>query len=435
MELFLGIDLGTSYFKVGLFDADGRLRGLGRVAVEPVSPAEGRFELPAEQFWQRLRTGLHGALTAAGAGAAAIRGVSYSSQANTFLLLDDAERELTPLVFWHDQRARPLAPELAGFGATTEHQRRTGLTGAAPERAPAKCRWFAVNEPALWAKAKRVMTISDYFTWSLTGERHGDAATAALTGLYDLTTRTWWPEALRVNGLEAGQLSAPLPPGATGGRTTQRAGDLLGLPAGIPFAVGTLDHHAAAIGSGIGHFADASLSTGTVLAALVLTDRIEAGPQRIFGAHTDDRRFYVLAFHANGAGQIEEYQRQHAPGLSIDDLITRAGENSPDVHGAAMRRMLEGIVGSQAQLLVSVSGGAPLRRVAATGGGARSPVLLQLQADRLRVAVATTECAERACLGAASFATVAAGVHSTIDAAAARMVRPAQEYRPRQLHA
>ena len=34
MEYILGIDLGTSYFKLGLFDKDGNLRGLGRVAVE-----------------------------------------------------------------------------------------------------------------------------------------------------------------------------------------------------------------------------------------------------------------------------------------------------------------------------------------------------------------------------------------------------------------
>ena len=34
MELVCGIDLGTSYFKVGLFDRAGRLIGLGRVPVE-----------------------------------------------------------------------------------------------------------------------------------------------------------------------------------------------------------------------------------------------------------------------------------------------------------------------------------------------------------------------------------------------------------------
>ena len=44
---------------------------------------------------------------------------------------------------------------------------------------------------------------------------------------------------------------------------------MLNLPAGIPFAVGALDHHAAALGSGMGDLADASLSIGTVLAALV----------------------------------------------------------------------------------------------------------------------------------------------------------------------
>ena len=50
MTLLLGIDFGTSYFKVGLFDATGELRGLGRVAVGKQSPAPGWSELPVPDF-------------------------------------------------------------------------------------------------------------------------------------------------------------------------------------------------------------------------------------------------------------------------------------------------------------------------------------------------------------------------------------------------
>ena len=124
MELLLGIDFGTSYFKLGLFDREGVLRGLGRAAVktEGVPP---RAEMPVERFWAALRKGLRQALDAAKAEAGDIAAVSYSSQANTFLLLDSADETLTPLIFWTDLRADPVEPALARL----RHRSWTGSPG------------------------------------------------------------------------------------------------------------------------------------------------------------------------------------------------------------------------------------------------------------------------------------------------------------------
>ncbi len=436
MSLLLGIDLGTSYFKVGLFDSTGALRGLGRVAVDPESPAPGRIELSVANFWERLRRALGAALKEAGASAEEIAGISYSSQANTCVLLDSNGSALTPLVFWNDQRVGSLAIPLVEFGHSAEHRRATGLTGVSPGRAPAKWQWFARHEPALWSRARHAMTVSDFLTFALTGQRAGDASTAALTGLYDLGARAWWSEALVAFGIDPDRLSDPLAPGAVCGRTRSQARELLGVPSGIPFAVGALDHHAAAIGSGIGEFAEASVSTGTVLAALVLVDEVVPAPQCIHGSHTDGRRFYRLAFDPAGAGQLEEYQRRSAPGLTIEELIRRAehagaaSEESADPHGVAVRALLERIVAAQQALLESVMGGASPRSIAATGGGARSPLLLQMQADRLGTPIVTTHCSERACLGAALFAGVAAGMFGNLSEATAAMAHRSRDYRP-----
>ncbi|NLF85611.1 MAG: carbohydrate kinase, partial [Lentisphaerae bacterium] len=68
MGLLLGIDLGTSYFKLCLFDTDLRLRGLGRQPV-PVAGPPPRQEVAVDAFWRTLRRGLDEALAAAGASA------------------------------------------------------------------------------------------------------------------------------------------------------------------------------------------------------------------------------------------------------------------------------------------------------------------------------------------------------------------------------
>ena len=105
MALLLGIDLGTSYLKAGVFEADGTLRGLGRMALGAMQPAPDRMEVAVADFWARLRTAVSEALAAAGVTAGELAGVSYSSQANSFVLLDDAGGPLTPLILWPDRRA------------------------------------------------------------------------------------------------------------------------------------------------------------------------------------------------------------------------------------------------------------------------------------------------------------------------------------------
>lgn len=430
MALLLGIDLGTSYFKVGLFAIDGTLRGLGRVAVEKQTPGPGRSEMALDAFWRTLRDGLALALAEAQAEPHEIVGLSYSSQATTFVLLDARDQPLTPLIFWTDTRGDPVEPALLELSRTESFQRHVGYAGISGQTAAAKWRWFQREEPKVWAATRRVMTLSDYFTYALTGQAIGDASTAAFIGLYDLLSAAWWQSALSAFEIEAARLSQPVRPGSGVGRTNKRAREFLGLPAGLPFAVGALDHHAAAIGSGLGTLADASISTGTVLAALVLVDRPTPLSDCFHGPHTDGRRFYRLAFDANGAGELERYHRQHAAQWRLEELIAQAAQpTTPE--SRVVRQILERVSKTHAQLVRAVLPGVRPRRVVATGGGSRSPLWVQMNADSLGVPVVTPRSPERACLGAAIFAACAAGHYSTLESAAGAMVQPDREFAPR----
>ncbi len=436
MPLLLGIDLGTSYFKVGLFDATGGLRGLGRVAVERDASVPERRELSTDTFWALLRRAFAQALTQAEASPANVAAVSYSSQASTFVLLDHANRPLTPLISWTDTRATPTREHLA-FSRSAAFQRAVGFACVAPESAVTKWHWYKTHDPERWLAAQRILTISDYFTYALTGEPVGDASTAALLGIYHLGERRWWGEALEVFGVDARRLATPLIPGTPCGRTTADAVRLLGVPIGIPFAVGALDHHAAAIGSGLDVFADASISTGTVLAAICLADSVEPLAGCFHGPHVDGRRFYRLAFDPAGAGALEEFQRRVAPDRTIEQLIAeatagrmnsqQAGAPLPtspvSERGRAVWSLLERVALAQRGLVAAISPGRPPRAISATGGGARSRAWLGLMAETIGIPLVTPAGPERACLGAAVFAAAAAGIYPNIESAARAMVR------------
>ena len=442
MPHLLGVDLGTSYFKVGLFNETGALLGLSRLPLRAESPVPGQFEVAVPLFWQLLREGVAGVLHQAGIRADQIAGLSYSSQANTFVLLDRADRPLTPLVLWTDKRGDPLPEALAEFTRTDAYGRRIGFTGMTGGWAPAKWRWFRENRREVWLEVRRMQTISDYFTFALTGQSVGDAGTASLLGLYDLTAGDWWPAALNAFEIDSAKLSQPLPPGKSCGVTSAAAAERIGLPAGIPFAVGSLDHHMAALGSGLGRLADVSISTGTVLAATTRVPEVLALPGCYHGPDFREG-FYRLAFDPKGAGQLEEYQRQYAPDLSLEQLVALAAEapaaqtratlgppTSREAHGRQMRYLLEKIAAAQRTLVRHAVAGAPVQRVVATGGGARSELWLQIKADMLGVPVTAPASPERACLGAAMAAAVAAGIYRDLDEASAAMVQPGRTYEP-----
>ena len=133
-------------------------------------------ELPVERFWTALRSGLQQALAKADATVEDIVALAYSSQANSFLLLDEKARPLTPLILWPDSRVEAVDKAVTQLWNRHDFLTTTGLgIECRPQLAAAKIRWFQANRPEVWSRTSHIMTISDYLTFSLTGKTVGDA--------------------------------------------------------------------------------------------------------------------------------------------------------------------------------------------------------------------------------------------------------------------
>jgi xylulokinase len=441
-QLVLAVDLGTTCFKAALFDRSGQMCGLGRVTVEKEEGVERRCELPLERFWGSLGRAVTGAFEAAGATRDAVRAICYSSQANSFLLMDGAQTPLTPLILWPDRRAEgePPEPRLEALWSRPDFLATTGLGLGGPEFCANKLAWFQRHYSGLWRDCRRMLTISDYLAFSLTGIPAGDQGTAALLGLLDLPAGRWWGDALDAAWVEREQLSRPLPPGATVGVLSAAAGKLLNLPAGIPMAVGSLDHHVAAIGAGICSIDAPSISIGTVVACLRYCERFTPLPGCAMGPGTHGFPFYLLAFEENGTGSLDRYHRERCSDLPFAEMLTEAesvavGSDglwaTPAAAGARtvfdgvrkrhtrahfVRALTESTAVSLLEMIERLYPGRLPGRVTVTGGGARSASWLPVFADLSGVEFAVPACGETACLGAGMMAAVAAGWFGCLDA-------------------
>ncbi len=267
----------------------------------PKRIAGNRCELDVDVFWQVLRTAVAQVCAEADVAARQIVAVSYASQANSFLLLDADNAPLTPLVLWPDRRASDDASLCFAFWDRPDFLAVTGLGLCSAEFLPAKIRWFQQRAPEIWTRTHRIMTISDYLTYGVTGEFRGDEGTSSLLGLWDVPGHAWWEAACNALDIPTGYLAAPALTGETIGGVSPPGAARLGLPPGIPFVAGGLDHYMAALGAGMGNIAPAVDSTGTVLALLGSSTQWQprpgccAGPARLRG------QYYQMAFSDNGS--------------------------------------------------------------------------------------------------------------------------------------
>ena len=410
MSRYLGIDLGTTYFKAGVYDGEDRLCGLGRESVPKVSEDDS-CELPVSDFWKAVAGAISQALSNAGIPASAIDAVSYSSQANSFVLLDASGTPLTPLILWSDHRAKHDCEKLRRLDSAPGFTQTTGLgIGLDQEFMLSKLAWFQKHETEIWDKTRYVMTISDYLVYGLTGSRSGDRSTAAMTAMLDVALGRWWPEALEAFGLKEDMLSTPMPSGTLAGNVTGRGASLAGLKEGTPLYLGCLDHYAVAIGAGILAGRRISESTGTVLACVAYREGYAPRKGVITGPGLDSRHYFQMAFSSNGATAVEWYQKNYAPGKTILQLEDEARSVPAGCHGLVakprsdtypglegfinikpehtpahfLRAIFESTAASLVKLVDALDPERQATEVIPSGGGARNTLWLQIKEAMLQ---------------------------------------------------
>ena len=430
MSRYLGIDLGTSYFKAGVYDGEGRLCGLGRESVPKVSE-DDRCELSVSDFWKTVAGAISQALSDAGIPASAIDAVSYSSQANSFVLLDGTGEPLTPLILWSDHRAKNDCDRLRRLDAAPGFTHTTGLgIGLDQEFMLSKLAWFQKYETQIWDKTRYVMTISDYLVYGLTGSRVGDRSTAAMTAMLDVALGCWWPKALVAFGLKEDMLSTPMPSGTLAGNVTGLGASLAGLKEGTPLYLGCLDHYAVAIGAGILAGRRISESTGTVLACVAYREGYAPRKGVITGPGLDSSHYFQMAFDSNGATAVEWYQKNYAPGKTILQLEDEArsvpagcdglaakprSDTYPGLEGFInikpehtpahfLRAIFESTATSLVQLVDALDPERQATEVIPSGGGARNTLWLQIKEAMLQRKYLPQASGELATKGAAMLA-------------------------------
>ncbi|GIQ61453.1 gluconate kinase [Paenibacillus cisolokensis] len=416
----------------------------------------------AEQEPERIRSAAEGAvreaLALAGLTAGDIAAVAFSSAMHALIAVDAAGDPLTPCITWADQRAAAMARRLRETGHASRLAQRTGVPVHAMTPL-CKLMWLREREPELFAAAAAFVGIREYvFARWCGGPYLSDESVAGGTGLYNVHTGAWDPEALALAGIGEERLPALVPSSfaAPGGLLPGPAA-AMGLAAGTPVVIGGADGVLANLGAGAVEPGVAAVTVGTSGAVRVALPRPAADAAGRLFCYPAGGDLWIAGGPVNSGGVVlrwlrdklvpadaqvavaageDPYERLVSLALEVppgaDGLLCLphlAGERAPhwdeDARGVfvglslghdrrhMIRAALEGIVfGLRAVAEAVAELGGPIREIRVSGGFFRSAPLRQLTADMIGCPVAMADTSDASALGAARFALEALGLQA-----------------------
>lgn len=473
MQALIGIDIGTSGCKALLLDAQGAVIAADTATYPLSQPRPGWTEQDPELWIDGARRAIAGVL--AKAPGVELLAVGLSGQMHGLVPLDAAQKVLRPAILWNDQRnaaecewITQAAGGLEGLLAATDNRMLVGYTGG-------KIVWMQRHEPELFARLATVLNPKDYLRLRLTGEIASEVSDASGTGLFNVRSRQWATGLVETLGIDPALLPPVFESQVISGRVSAQGAQLFGLPVGTPVAGGGGDSVIQTLGSGViapGELQTTIGTAGILAAALDTPQDNPDGRLQIFCNVAADK-WHCMGVSLNAGGSMNWFRDTFCAGVPFEQIAAEAADSPPGAHGLLFlpylngercpypdpvlraafigltgrhqrgdmaRAVMEGSVYALADMYALMRPlGIAGQVLKASGGGARSVLWRQLQADIFGCDVVTTEgAAEGAAFGAALVAGLAVNVWPDAASAAAScraMTRQAPNGATAEVHA
>ncbi len=453
MSVVVAIDAGTTGVRTLALGPDGAARGFAYRELPQHYPRPGWVEHDPLDIWHAAQATL---AELARTLEEPIAAVGITDQRETLVAWDRATgRPLHRAIVWQDRRTAARCDELRDAGVEPLVRRTTGLV-LDPYFTATKAEWLLRTGAVEASPHLTLGTVDAWVLWNLTGGVDGgvlatEPSNASRTMLFDIRSLAWSEELLDLFGVPLGALPEVRPSSGRFGVTAAGSG----LPAGIPVSGMAGDQQAALFGQACLEPGMTKSTYGT--GSFVLMHVGDTCPEPVEGLLTtvgwtlaDGTRAYALEGAIFATGAAVQWLRD---GLRIIDHAAEVAELAatvPDAGGCVVvpaftglgspwwdpyargavlgitrgttrahvaRAVLDAICLQTVDVVAAMgeASGHRVRELRADGGAAANDLLLQLQADHLRVPVRRPVIQETTSLGAAYLAGLAEGVWSSTD--------------------
>ncbi len=404
-----------------------------------------------------------------------LEALGVTSFGETFVMLDENDNVLCPSMLYTDPRGFEECNRLT---ENMGEDKITRIAGVKPHQMYSlpKVMWIMSNKPDVYSKAKHILLIEDYIVYILSGKAQIDYSLAARTMAFDIKNKCWSDEIFQNAGVDKKLFSDIVPTGTLAGNIRSSLCEKLGVSDNLKIISGCHDQIASAVGAGVLEPGCAVDGTGTVECVTPVFDSIpenktlyDEGYSVVPYVFDGTYVCYALSFTGGATlkwfrDNLAKYEHNLAkeegknvfalldkqiPDAPTDILIlphfagaanpymdsfSRAAivnlsleSTSSDIYKALMEGVTYEIMTNIEHL---ESFGIKLEHLYATGGGASSPVWLQIKSDILSRPVSAIDAKEVGALGTCMMICVALGVYKDLHEAKSVFVKTGKTYTP-----
>ena len=462
MEYFVGIDLGTSSVRAVAVDPDGNASAAGQCEYDIQKPELDRAEQDMDQLWEATVQAIRKMLAEKPEIRDEVRGIGFSGQMHGLVMVDREIRPVGNAIIWADQRSAEQIRHIYGtvpeeeFAKVFENRLSTGFL------LPSLV-WVREKAPARYEKIYKVMLPKDYIRYRICGELGTDASDACSTGMWDMKARTWAFDILKKLDIPAEYLVESHESYEKAGTVTKECAERTGLKEGTFVAFGGGDSLMMELGNGMirGGLMASTIGTACHLTCALDAPTYDPKLRTNTWCHGGEHLWSIMGAHLSGGVALKWLKNNILGAQSFDAMTALASEvpagsegllflpylngertphNDPNAKAVYLgmtlrhdkrhmiRSTMEGIVYSMKEsYAIFRSLGIRGDRIIAAGGGAKSPLFRQIQADMYDCPIYINQGKEQASIGAAMTAAVGSGYYKDYEEACARMVHLSPE--------
>ncbi|WP_207724184.1 glycerol kinase GlpK [Oscillibacter hominis] len=450
LDYILSLDQGTTSSRAILFDRRGEIVSKAQYPFHQIYPQPGWVEHNPLEIWATERRAMAEAVRSAHADPHSIAGIGITNQRETTILWDrKTGKPIYNAIVWQCRRTAALCDQLKAQGLAEQVAETTGLLIDA-YFSGTKIKWILDAIPGARARAERgellCGTVDSWLIWNLTGQHVTDYSNASRTMLFDIRRLCWDESLCHALGIPMAMLPRPVDSCQCYGRVKPGLAELEDF-AGIPVCGSAGDQAAALFGQGCFQSGQAKNTYGTGCFTLMNVGetpvRSRAGLVTSVAWSIGGRTTYALEGSVFNAGSTIQWLRDELGLISSAPECDRLAESVRDSGGVFVvpaftglgapywdmyargamvgltrgttkahiaRAVLDSIAYQVADLISAMRQDLPVTCLRVDGGASVSDILMQTQADLLRISVDRPVMVETTAFGAAALAGLASGL-------------------------
>ncbi len=482
-KTILSIDCGTQSLRAVILSLKGEVLALQRVVYEPYTSVNpGWAEQDPEIYWEALKSACQMLKTENPEYFSGISGIGITTMRDSLVNVDKEGQTLRHVMVWLDNRkAKPvfkpglgmkLVIWIIGIADSIKKAQRDG-----------KCNWINQNQPGIWAKTHKILQVSGFLNYRLTGEFKDSVASQIGHIPFDYKKQKWGNAknlltfSAKLYPIEKEKLPELVQPGEIIGKITKDSGLATGLRENLPVIACGSDKGCETLGMGVLTNETASLSFGTTATIQTTSKKylepipfMPSYPAVIPGFFNPEieifRGFWMVSWFKSQFAH-DEKQEADKRGISVEEVLNELlcqvppgamglmvqpywspGLSQPSAKGAIIgfgdvhkkqhiyRAVIEGLVYAlrEGKEKIEKVSRTKIHRLTVSGGASQSDEICQITADIFNLPVVRGRTSETSALGAAILTAFGTGAFQSIEEAVHQMVQTKEEFHPNGNH-